>query len=180
MPRSAALEHAPAALALIIALAPACGPAVDIEGALYVPSVVPPRRDAGAATSTTPRPDAGPRDSGPADAGDPTCPEPTLASIDEVVLRPTCATTSCHVGPTPAEGLAFEGSVVDLASRLRQPSAQSASRMPLVTAGQPGASYLYLKVFLATPPSGDRMPPDAPLSACQLTAIRRWIEAGAP
>lgn len=173
-----------ALVAALLAIAGGCGPAVDIEGVLYEPGrVVPPRRDGGVSTtttSTTPRPDAGPRDSGTADAGDPNCPEPTLASIDAKVLRPSCATRDCHVGPTAAEGLAFEGSVLDVAARLRQPSAQSASRMPLVTAGQPGASYLYLKVFLTTPPTGDRMPPGSELTACELSAIRRWIEAGAP
>ena len=96
------------------------------------------------------------------------------------MLIPSCATAGCHTGGAASEGLALDGMLLDLASRVRRSAAQSPSGMPLVSAGEPGASYLYLKVFLATPPSGDRMPADAPLSACQLSAIRRWIEAGAP
>lgn len=176
--------------ALLLAAVPlalaACGPAVDIEGVLYDPAVaVPGRRDAGTTTSTVPRPDAGPRDVGPRDvgtpdAGDPNCPEPTLEAIDEVIFQRSCATEGCHVGPAPAEGLALDGTLAELGARLRQPAAQSPSHIPLVSGGQPGSSYLYLKVYLATPPAGERMPPGEALTACQLSAIRRWIEAGAP
>jgi len=161
----------------------ACGPNAEIDGALYVPTAggALTRQDGGTRTSTpSTRRDAGPRDASPIDAGDPRCPDPTLESIRERVLIPSCATSGCHTGANPSEGLALDGMLLDLASRLRQSAHQSPSGMPLITAGEPGASYLYLKAYLATPPSGDRMPADAPLEACQLSAIRRWIEAGAP
>lgn len=167
----------PSALALLAA----CGPAVDIEGVLYDPRALNTgRRDAGTVTSTQPRPDAGPRDAGTIDAGDPRCPEPTLDSLREKVFLASCATGGCHSGATPSEALSLDALRLDLASRLRQPAAQSPSRMPLVTPGQPGASYLFLKVFLATPPAGGPMPPSGPLLDCELAALRRWIEAGAP
>lgn len=158
----------------------ACGPAVDIEGVLYDPSALNTTRDAGTRTSTQPRPDAGPRDAGPIDAGAPRCPEPTLEALREKVFVPSCATGGCHTGPSASEGLRLDAMLLDLGARLRQPAAQSPSRMSLVTPGQPGASYLFLKVFLATPPGGGPMPPSGPLLDCELAALRRWIEAGAP
>lgn len=167
----------PSALGLLAA----CGPAVDIEGVLYDPRALnTTRRDGGTVTSTQPRPDAGPRDAGFVDAGDPRCPEPTLEALRDKIFLPSCATGGCHTGPTPAEGLALDTMLLDLGARLRQPAAQSPSRMPMVTPGQPGASYLFLKVFLATPPGGGPMPPRGPLLDCELAALRRWIEAGAP
>lgn len=164
----------------VVLLAAGCGPAAEIDGPLFVPAALT-AEDAGVRTATTStRRDAGPRDASPIDAGDPTCPEPTLESVRDRVFLTSCATSGCHTGPQAAQGLALDTLQLDLVSRLRQSAAQSPSSMPLVTPGQPGASYLYLKVFLPSPSVGDRMPPSAPLSACQLAGLRRWIEAGAP
>jgi hypothetical protein len=127
-------------------------------------------------------PDGGRPGGGRPDAGvDPACPDPTLASLAEKVFRPTCATSGCHQGDTPAEGLALDLEEAALQVHLRQASRQSPSGMPLVTPGRTGASYLYLKVAVASPLSGRRMPRDeAPLSECALDALAAWIETLPP
>jgi hypothetical protein len=51
---------------------------------------------------------------------------------------------------------------------------------PLVVAGQPDMSLLYLKVSLPAPPCGSRMPlGGTPFNDMQIGMIRSWIAAGA-
>lgn len=151
----------------------ACGPGAELTGQLLVET---PRPDAGTSTST---PDAGivRRDAGPVDER---CPEPTLTSIREKLFVPTCATAECHAGPAPKEQLDLSLPTSELAARLRGPSRQSASGLKLVEPGAVGSSWLYLKVFFETPTTGQSMPPNMRLDACQLDALREWIEDGAP
>lgn len=109
------------------------------------------------------------------------CIEPSLETLREKLLVPTCATTQCHAGEDPAEGLDLSLEPVQLAARLLQPAQQSPSGMPLITPGSIGASYLLLKVALTDPLRGARMPKnEAPIEDCMQEALRAWIIQGAP
>lgn len=107
----------------------------------------------------------------------PTCIEPTLDAIREAVFLPRCATSGCHDAETAREGLDLSLPVDALTGRLAAAASQSPSGMPLITPGQPGASYLWLKVSLESPLIGTRMPKrEAPLDDCELEALKRFIE----
>ncbi len=108
---------------------------------------------------------------------EPTCIEPTLAVLREEVFLPRCATSGCHDSETAREGLDLSGDVDALTARLAAAAAQSPSGMPLITPGQLGRSYLWLKVSVETPLIGARMPKrEAPLDDCELEALRAFIE----
>jgi len=159
-----------AILLLVASLVVACGPAGGPRGSVLALGGTAADGDAGVTTDAgARRPDAG---------ADVTCPDPTLASLSAKVFRPTCATAGCHSSDDPAEGLALDLDEAALQVHLRQPSWQSPSGMPLVTPGQKGASYLYLKVAVATPLAGRRMPRDEdPLPDCAVLALAEWIES---
>lgn len=156
-------------------LAAGCGPAVEISGSLQTAEGL----DGG--ISGNEDFDAGVRqrlyDGGP--AGD-ECPKPTLASIREKIFLPKCGGSGCHAADDPSEGLDLSLAVAELSARLREPAMQSVANMPLIRPNQYGSSYLYLKVFLATPTDGRQMPPDMKLEPCELDTIRDWIQLGAP
>jgi hypothetical protein len=151
------------AIAALSFFAFACGPAVEIRGELKTGS------DGGASTLAGLHGDGGP--SGP------------LMTLDDVrtqIFMPSCATSGCHAPPMPPLDLDLSLPTADLAPRLRQISKQSLAKIPLITPNAYGSSYLYLKVFLATPVVGDQMPPSAPLDARLIEDLRTWIQAGAP
>lgn len=150
-------------------LVDACGPAGGPKGELAQDPGARPTGRNNRSTSL----DAG------LDANGEPCAVPTLAAIADQIFTPRCAGSGCHAGAEPAAGLALDLPLETLATRLREPSIQSPSHMPLVTPGQIGASFLYLKVAFDPPLVGQAMPPDAALETCALGAIRRWIELGA-
>lgn len=153
------------AVAELVLLA-ACGPAVEIDGQLYDPRARLSERSSNTSTTTTrPKPV--------------TCVGADLGSIATQILTPKCATSGCHTGAAPAQGLGFDVDLATLAARLRQPASESASGMPLITPNGIGASYLYLKVALDSPLSGGPMPPSEKLKDCEIAAIKAWVEAGA-
>jgi hypothetical protein len=156
-------------------LASSCGPAVEISGSLAAAG------GADAGTNNALDSDAGVRqrlyDGGP--PGD-ECPQPTLTSIREKVFLAKCSESGCHAAAEPAESLDLTLELAELSARLREAAAQSATGLPLIKANEYGSSYLYLKVFLATPTEGRQMPPDIKLDPCELDAIREWIQVGAP
>lgn len=164
------------ALAALLALS-ACGPAGEITGNLATEGT-----DAGLNLREEPF-DGGMRrrlyDGGPGSAD---CPSPTLESIRERTLLTKCANSGCHGADNPAEELDLTLPLEALSARLKEASHQSVTGIPLIKAGAYGSSYLYLKVFLATPTAGEQMPPppNPPLDACTLDAIKEWIGAGAP
>lgn len=104
---------------------------------------------------------------------------PTWSSIHTNVVRPSCATTGCHVG-------ASSFNMLDLSSReeayvaltTRNASAVCGMR-PYLTpgSGEPMMSVL-LDKLQPTPTCGGRMPPSG-LSAEVVAVIRQWVENGA-
>lgn len=120
----------------------------------------------------------GPVDAGWVDAGA-DCPAPDLEDLRARVFVPRCATSGCHASAAPAAGLALDTEGAELRDSLFAPSTQSPSGMPLVTPREIGASYLFLKVSLPAPLSGDPMPPEGRLPECEIRALRSWIEGGA-
>jgi len=119
-------------------------------------------------------------DAGSIDAGYDPCPTPELSSIREKTFVPTCGVSSCHTGTaSTAAGLDLTLEVELLRIRLAQSSTQSAQGLKLIHPGRIGSSWLYLKLFMPTPPRGERMPPNATIEPCELSAIKLWIEADA-
>ena len=107
-------------------------------------------------------------------AGDEPIP-PLLAVIETEIFARNCTFSSCH-GASAQKGLRLtsptHAALVGVAST-ELPS------MLRVAPGDPDASYLLHKIQDATPPDGVRMPPDQPLPAYKIEAIRLWIAAGA-
>ena len=105
---------------------------------------------------------------------------PTFASIyARVLTTPTCAVSGCHATPGQS-ALSLDGSE-DAVYHALVSAPSSASLLARVSPGSPEASFLYLKLADETPPSGVRMPDGAaPLTACEIDAVKSWIAAGAP
>ncbi len=112
------------------------------------------------ATCPPPAPSAPRDDSRPA----------TIAYLAQAVLRPSCATASCHNEDVAMTGLVLEGNPMEIRASLLARS--------LVYAGQPAGSPLlhYLRGACGAP----RMPPDGPLPEADIALVERWISAGAP
>jgi len=95
------------------------------------------------------------------------------------ILETNCG--GCHDAETPSAGLPLVGDDAYDALFL----ASEGSTLPRVTANDPAASYLWLKLTNAAEIDGSPMPTSPltgwrPLSNVDLDAIRTWIERGAP
>ena len=100
----------------------------------------------------------------------------TFKANVEPVLDAQCATSGCHSGATPAQGLDLSnGKAYD--AIFRKPSSQDADHL-LVEPFDPEASHLFGK--LTGEEAGARMPlGGAPLSDEVIGAFRQWILEGA-
>jgi hypothetical protein len=152
-----------------------CGTSARISGTLVASDARPTDASDGGTADAS---DAG---LPPDDAGYDPCPDPALASIQQKVFLPSCATSGCHSGAIPAEALDLSVTVDDLRLRLAMPSMESPRGIPLITPSKFGDSFLYLKMALDPQPEGELMPPPpAPkASDCELNAIKTWISNGA-
>ena len=102
--------------------------------------------------------------------------QPTLDEIQAVVFTPTCATSTCHTGATPAGGLDLSDADNSHMALVDMPSSQGTL---LVAPTLPDDSYLVHKIE-GTQAAGQRMPLGrAPLSQPEIDAIRLWITNGA-
>lgn len=159
---------------LAIACASSCGPAAELNGTLAVDS------DAGLTARGDPL-DGSIRqrlyDGGP---GGSDCPNVSLTSIRERVFLTRCGGSRCHASDQPAMGLDLSLEVAELSPRLREKSMETLQGLPLIKPNAYGSSYLYLKIFFATPTEGEQMPPTAPLDQCTLDSFKDWIQLGAP
>jgi len=101
--------------------------------------------------------------------------EPTLASIQDNVFTPTCATASCHSGSTPAGGLNLEsgnsyGNLVNVTAQVG-----IGGQNTLVVSTDPDNSVLIIRLEqdsaspLLEPQGGPRLSQDT------INAIRTWI-----
>jgi hypothetical protein len=103
---------------------------------------------------------------------------PMLSAIQAQIFTPNCASfSSCHGGGSPQQGMSLvapaAGAVIGVAS-------SEVPALMRVAPGDPDASYLLQKLERTMPAMGVRMPPDQPLAANKIRAIRMWIAAGAP
>ena len=99
----------------------------------------------------------------------------TLASIQQSVFTPTCATAACHSAGNQAQGLSLAagdtfGETVNVSS--------TQSALDIVEPGDPDNSWLVRKIE-GTQTSGSRMPVGGTLSQSQIDSIRTWISEGA-
>lgn len=112
---------------------------------------------------------------------------PTLAALRGALFEPTCAYSSCH-GDHPsgsAAGLSFLAP--DLHAELLGHQVVADTDLPLITPGDPEASWLYRRVARCeTQDAGGALLGPMPLGAPTLVdaglvaALREWIAAGAP
>lgn len=113
---------------------------------------------------------------GPLEANDTA---PTLSNIQANVFNTSCAVSGCHRGANAPHGLDLSagnayGNLVNVESR-------GVPELLRVEPGNPGGSYLVMKVEGAPGIVGARMPLGRPrLSDTQIQLIRAWIEEGAP
>lgn len=102
---------------------------------------------------------------------------PTLASIQANVFTPIC--TQCHTGSAAPHGLALDAGVA-WQNLVGVRSVEQAALMR-VQSGNPDSSYIVWKIEGRAAISGGRMPLGLqPLSSEVITAIRTWIQNGAP
>ena len=89
---------------------------------------------------------------------------------------------SCHNGASNMVNLMAGAAWTNLVNQLAPPPDTCGG--PLVTPGDPGASYLYVKLTSPTPCYGAQMPrsefSSVPLPACVIDIVRAWIAEGAP
>jgi hypothetical protein len=102
---------------------------------------------------------------------------PTLPQIQAVVFTPTCATSNCHTGATPAGGLDLTDAGISHAA-LFNVASNGDPAILRVAPGLPDNSYLVQK--LEGSAGGAQMPlGGAPLDPAEIAAIRLWITNGA-
>jgi hypothetical protein len=97
----------------------------------------------------------------------------TCPNIERDLFARRCGVDGCHASVDPVAGL-------DLASpnvAMRLVGVTSRCRaMPLVAQGNPEGSFLFLKVSLAQPACGRRMPSDTmPLNNTEIACVRAWV-----
>jgi hypothetical protein len=104
----------------------------------------------------------------------------TFSQIQAQIFTPTCAKAGCHAASSAQAGLVLEagqayGNLVGRSSTER-------SDLDRVQPGDPGRSYLILKLRGDPSITGLRMPQDGPpyLTPEQIDGIAAWIRSGAP
>lgn len=105
--------------------------------------------------------------------------QPTLSSLQENVFSPKCAQSGCHAGPNPQQDMNLSaGRAHDNIVNVRSNEKSDLFR---VQPGSPDDSYLVHKIEGRSSIVGQQMPlGQDPLSPEEITAIRSWIEDGAP
>ena len=115
-----------------------------------------------------------------------TAPEESSAyhDLQEYIFDKSCANSACHAAPANAGNLnlSYGLSYEDLVGRAPQNPAAAAAGMKLVDPGNPENSFLLTKLMGPTASEqGARMPfGGGALHEGKITAIRTWIEVGAP
>lgn len=102
---------------------------------------------------------------------------PHLTSIESEIFAHNCTFSSCHGAAAPQQGMSL---VAPTYATLSDVASAEVPTMKRIAPGNPDGSYLLQKISIATPLDGVRMPPDQPLAAHKIVAIRAWITAGAP
>ena len=108
---------------------------------------------------------------------------------DDVVplVQESCALTACHSSKESNLGIFLAYDPAQIYAELKKTS-PTASGEPFVVPGDPGKSYLMVKLegkqaaLSAKCPNnscGTVMPPDEPLAGAKLDTVRKWITEGA-
>jgi hypothetical protein len=101
---------------------------------------------------------------------------PRLSAIETEIFAHNCTLSSCHGAMSPQESMSL---VAPTYATLSSVASTEVPAMMRIAPGDPGGSYLLQKISSTTPLDGVRMPPDPPLPAYKIEAIRLWIAAGA-
>ncbi len=107
----------------------------------------------------------------------------TFEAIQDHIFNESCISSSCHSSAWAAAGLSLEPDVAyeQLVGRVPQNAKAREEGMLLVTAGDPGKSFLITKLTGSGVGYGDRMPRSySSLSGVAIDAVRAWVAAGAP
>lgn len=99
-----------------------------------------------------------------------------FSEIQAGLFSPTCASSSCHGGGSPAAGLNLEAGS-SYANLVGIASSQQAGTQR-VNAGSPDQSYLIQKLE-GTAATGTVMPPSGGIEQADIDVVRQWISAGA-
>jgi hypothetical protein len=92
-----------------------------------------------------------------------------------------CALPGCHVDGVEPGDLRFDRPADQLWEKLVGQAAEQAPQLARVAPKDPKGSYLFMKIAVAEPPFGARMPlAQPPFSAASAQILLRWILAGAP
>lgn len=108
--------------------------------------------------------------------------QPTYSSLSQNVFA-GCSTQACHGGLTPRGNLSLEASKAYAALVAVPPDNEAARADGLmrVSPGNPDKSFLLTKLHpITTSAYGAPMPVGGRLSDAQVSAVRQWIEQGAP
>ena len=111
------------------------------------------------------------------------CPVPENATapfrlVQEHILTPSCATSTCHDSASAKGGLDLSADT-SFANLVGQASTGNSERQ-LVVPGAPEHSYLLHKLVAGGDMVGELMPPSGEkLNECYLNMIRSWIRSGA-
>jgi len=109
---------------------------------------------------------------------------PRLSAIQERIFTPGCTFSSCHSAQGHAGELVLEPgrSFAQLVGRDAAQETAAREGLRRVVAGDPGASFLVIKLRPGLPARyGKRMPDTAgPLDDDDRAAIEEWIRRGAP
>lgn len=103
----------------------------------------------------------------------------TFDEIQTSIFNTSCALSGCHAGSNPQQGMDLSAgrsydAIVNAPSRERPD-------LMRVEPGNPGESYLLMKIEGAQGIVGARMPLGrSPLSDAQISLVRGWIAEGAP
>lgn len=101
----------------------------------------------------------------------------TFTAIQTQIFTPTCATTNCHVGQFPQQGLDL--SAGNAYSEIVNVQSTEMQSLLLVKPGSSSESYLINKLR-GTGITGLRMPNGQPaLSTTVIDSIAAWIDRGA-
>ncbi len=112
-----------------------------------------------------------------ADGPDPDA--PTLANVQARVFDQSCALSGCHSGAYAPAGLDLRAG--EAHANLVSVRSREVPTLFRVSPGDPGGSYLVMKITGADGIVGGRMPLGRdPLSQAQIDLVTEWIRQGAP
>lgn len=108
--------------------------------------------------------------------GSPSPEGPTLTELQKTIFTPQCSFEGCH-GPPPQQGMLLTAG--NTYAYTVNVDAVELSGFKRIQPGNAADSYLYMKISGDPRITGERMPFGGMLTASEIEAVRRWIDAGA-